>query len=123
MENCASGAGRADLAMTRFFGRMNRSDNQDALDMLKLHYGFTQVNLPRLAGGACHISDSMYDINRRRTPLQFQAFCGMLGSLAIGKDLTRCSEAELDQIRSYGERYKKLRTSLNSGLLPARFSV
>lgn len=109
MENCAGGAGRADLAMTRFFGRMNRSDNQDALDMLKLHYGFTQVNLPRLAGGACHISDSMYGINRRRTPLQFQAFCGMLGSLAVGKDLTRCSEAELDEIRLYGEFYKRIR--------------
>ena len=109
MENCASGAARADLAMTRFFGRMNRSDNQDALDVLKLHTGFTQVNLPRMAGGACHISDSMYDINHRKTPLKFQAFCGMLGSLAIGKDLTICSEAELNEIRSYTDLYKQIR--------------
>lgn len=109
MENCASGAGRADLAMTRFFGRMNRSDNQDALDMLTLHTGFTQVNLPRMAGGACHISDSMYHVNHRKTPLRFQAFCGMLGSLAIGKDLTICSDAELAEIRSYTDFYKKIR--------------
>lgn len=109
MENCASGAARADLAMTRIFGRMNRSDNQDALDMLKLHTGFTHVNLPRMAGGGCHISDSMYDVNHRKTPLRFQAFCGMLGSLAIGKDLTACTGEELAEIRSYAELYKRLR--------------
>ncbi len=109
MENCAAGAARADLAMTRSFGRMNRSDNQDALDMLKLHTGFTQVNLPRMAGGACHISDTMYGINLRRTPLKFQAFCGMLGSLAIGKDLPKCPEEELAAIRSYTDLYKKIR--------------
>lgn len=115
MENCASGASRADLAMTRFFGRMNRSDNQDALDMLKLHEGFTMVNPPRMAGGACHISDSMYHVNHRRTPLQFQAYCGMLGSLACGKDLTRCSDAELAEIRRYTDLYKKLRHVTNFG--------
>jgi len=109
MENCAAGGGRADLAMTRYFGRINRSDNQDALDMLKLHTNFTQVNLPRMAGGACHISDSMYDINHRRTPLQFQACCGMLGSLAIGKNLVKCTPAELAQIRSYADWYKQIR--------------
>ena len=115
MENCSSGASRADLAMTRFFGRMNRSDNQDALDMLKLHEGFTMVNPPRMAGGACHISDSMYHVNHRRTPLQFQAFCGMLGSLACGKDLTCCSDAELTEIRRYTDLYKKLRHVTNFG--------
>lgn len=115
MENCSSGASRADLAMTRFFGRMNRSDNQDALDMLKLHEGFTMVNPPRMAGGACHISDSMYHVNHRRTPLQFQAFCGMLGSLACGKDLTHCNEAELTEIRQYTDLYKKLRHITNFG--------
>lgn len=115
MENCSSGASRADLAMTRFFGRMNRSDNQDALDVLKLHEGFTMVNPPRMAGGGCHISDSMYHVNHRKTPLQFQAFCGMLGSLACGKDLTQCTEAELQEIRNYTDLYKKLRHVTNFG--------
>ena len=115
MENCSSGASRADLAMTRFFGRMNRSDNQDALDMLKLHEGFTRVNPPRMAGGACHISDSMVHINRRQTPLKFQAYCGMLGSLACGKDLARCSAGELAEIRRYVELYKKVRPIVQLG--------
>lgn len=115
MENCAAGAGRADLSMQRCFGRMNRSDNQDALDMVKLHENFSYVNHPRLAGGACHISDSMFGINLRRTPMKFQAYCGMLGSLACGKDLMHCSEEELDEIRSYTDLYKKIRHVTNFG--------
>ena len=94
---------------------MNRSDNQDALDMLKLHENFSYVNHPRLAGGACHISDSMFGINLRRTPMKFQAYCGMLGSLACGKDLMHCSEEELDEIRSYTDLYKKIRHVTNFG--------
>lgn len=117
MENCASGAARASLQMTRSFGRMNRSDNQDALDMLKLHEGFTYMNLPRMAGGACHISDSMVHVNNRVTPLKFQAYCGMLGSLACGKNLMLCSDEELTEIRAYVDLYKKLRPVIHLGNL------
>ena len=115
LENCASGGSRVSLQMTRAFGRINRSDNQDALDVLKLHEGFTFLNLPRMAGGACHISDSMVHINRRQTPLKFQAYCGMLGSLACGKDLARCSAGELAEIRRYVELYKKVRPIVQLG--------
>lgn len=117
LENCASGGSRVSLQMSRAFGRINRSDNQDALDILKLHEGFTYLNLPRMAGGACHISDSMFGINRRRTPLKFQAYCGMLGSLACGKDLARCSAAELAEIRHWVELYKKVRPIVQQGEL------
>lgn len=117
MENCASGAGRATLQMTKSFARMNRSDNQDALDMLKLHEGFTYLNLPRMAGGACHISDSMAHINGRRTPMKFQAYCGMMGSLACGKPLAKCSEEEIAEIRRYVELYKELRPIVHNGEL------
>ena len=115
LENCASGAARASLQMTRAFGRMNRSDNQDTLDILKLHEGFTYMNLPRMAGGACHISDSNYYVNHRTVPLKYQACCGMLGSLACGKNLMRCSDEELAEIRQYVDLYKKLRRVIHLG--------
>jgi alpha-galactosidase len=109
MENCASGAGRPDLAMSRYFSRINRSDNQDTLDILRLHEGFTWVQPTRLAGGACHISDAIYGVNLRRTPLQYQAFAGMMGSLAVGKNLLTCPAAEQEDIRGYVELHKRLR--------------
>ncbi|MBN2640157.1 MAG: alpha-galactosidase [Victivallales bacterium] len=109
LENCAAGAGRSDLAMSRCFGRMNRSDNQDTLDILRMHEGYTWLHLSRMAGGACHISDAVYHINLRKIPMKFQAYTGMMGSLAIGKNLPSCTAEELEEIRSYAELYKKLR--------------
>ncbi len=117
LENCASGASRISLQMTKSFGRINRSDNQDPLDMVCLHEGFTYLNLPRMAGGACHISDSMAHINERHTPTKFQAYCGFLGSLACGKPLVKCSETELKEIAAYVSLYKKLRPVLHRGEL------
>jgi len=108
-ENCASGSGRVDFAMHRFFDRINRSDNQDPLDMLYLHEGFSRVNLPKLAGGACHISTSMADINGRHTTMQYQAHIGMMGSLAIGKDLFKCTPEEIEEMKGYAKTYKEIR--------------
>ena len=109
IENCASGGGRSDLGMSRYFSRINRSDNQDPLDILKLHEGFTMLHLPGLAGGGCHISDDMGHINARQLTLTFQAIAGMLGSLAIGKNLALCPQEELDAIREWANLYKRLR--------------
>ncbi len=108
-ENCASGGGRTDLAMSRYFSRINRSDNQDTLDIQKLHEGFTWIHPSRLAGGACHISDGFYYVNRRKTPLRYQAFTGMMGSLAVGKNLFECPQEELDEISEYIKLHKRLR--------------
>ncbi len=115
MENCAEGNHRADWRFQRYFSRVNRSDNQDSLDILKLHEGFSFLHLPKWAGGGCHISDYTSMINGRIIPLRFQAYAGMLGSLAVGKRLTKCSPEELDEIREYGELYKKLRRVIHNG--------
>jgi alpha-galactosidase len=109
IENCASGAGRADLSMDRCFGRINRSDNQDALDILRLHEGFTWMHPTRMAGGGGHIGDGSHEINLRKTPLKFQAYVGMMGSLSVGKNLVACFEDELTEIRGYVDLYKQLR--------------
>ena len=114
-ENCACGNGRADWGMQRFFQRNNRSDNQDPLDELKLHEGFSYLHLPKFAGGGCHISCSGEHINRRAVPLQFQAFVGMLGSLAVGRRLSECSKTELEKLKAYGELFKKLRPVIHNG--------
>ena len=52
IENCVSGGRRVDFAMAEFSGRINRSDNQDPVDELKLHEGFSMFMLPKFAGGA-----------------------------------------------------------------------
>ena len=65
-ENCAAGSGRCDLAMDRYFARINRSDNQDTFDALQIEEGFTYLHLPKMAGGGCQISHSYsYFFNHR----------------------------------------------------------
>ncbi len=107
MENCASGAGRSDYGMNRYFGRMNRSDNQDALDALCMHAGYTLMHHPRLAGGGCNISDGMTFLNHRQPPNTFQALVGMMGSLSIGKKLPECTEEELQELRGYTDLFRQ----------------
>lgn len=115
MENCAAGNGRADWGINRLFARVNRSDNQDSLDILKLHEGFSYLHLPKSAGGGCHISDYAGHINARNIPIQFQAFAGMLGSLAIGKKLHELSDTEREELKAYAELYKNIRQTVHNG--------
>lgn len=115
-ENCAGGGMRTDLSMLRFSGRINRSDNQDPLDILKIHEGFSYFMLPKLAGGGCHISDVYTQHhNGRVTPMKYQAEIAMMGSLAVGRNLVELSEDEKVELKSYIERYKSLRHIIHLG--------
>ncbi len=115
-ENCACGNFRADWGFNRFFSRVNRSDNQESLDVLKLHEGFNYLHLSKAAGGGCHISDNyFYSFNHREIPRRFQAFTGMMGSLSIGVKLVDASESELEELKQYGSLYKKLRHIVQLG--------
>ena len=108
-ENCAAGSARSDLGMMHFFTRINRSDNQDTLDILSMHEGFTYLHPARSAGGACHISDESGAVNGRSLPLQYQAVAGMTGSLSIACNLCKASGEKLQLLKEYGDLYKKIR--------------
>ncbi len=116
LENCAAGNGRADWGINRMFGRVNRSDNQDSLDILKLHEGFSYLHLPKYAGGGCHISDYTGMVNRRHIPMAFQACAGMLGSLAIGKVLFELTPEQTEELKKYIVLYKELRPVIHGGV-------
>ena len=115
-ENCAGGGMRVDLSMTKFSGRINRSDNQDPLDILTIHEGFSYLMLPKFAGGGCHISD-VYTrhFNNRTTPMRYQAHVAMMGSLAIGKNLAEISPEEKSELKSYIDLYKQIRHIVHLG--------
>ncbi|MDW7655889.1 MAG: alpha-galactosidase [Bacillota bacterium] len=115
IENCASGGLRADLAMTRYCSRVNRSDNQDPLDMLKLHEGFTYINRSRTAGGGGHISASGSGVNGRHTSYRYKAHIAMMGSFAVGLDLRKCSAAELDDLSGWIKQHKLQRDTVQNG--------
>lgn len=113
-ENCASGGGRADFGMLPYADRINRSDNADPVDVIRIHEGFTTLFLPKLAGGAGNISPSPNNINGRSTPFLFRAIIGMTGSMSIGIDLTTCNDNTLHEIRRATEIFKTLRGDLHN---------
>lgn len=111
-ENCASGGGRTDFGMAPFADRINRSDNADPVDVMRLHEGFSTLFVPKLAGGAGNISPCPNHINGRRVPLDFRANSGMNGSLSVGVNLLHCSDAELDELRAKVDAFKAIRTDV-----------
>lgn len=109
-ENCASGSGRPDLKMDEYFARINRSDNQDTLDCIKMQEAFTYLHPAYMAGGAGHIS---YDITRmmnsREAPFRFMAHVGMMGWLATSLPLDQATPDELAEVKGYFELFKQIR--------------
>ena len=115
-ENCAGGGQRVDLGMLRFTGRINRSDNQDPYDVLRIHEGFSNIMLPKLAGGGCHIS-SVYTAhhNDRISTMKFQARVAMMGALAVGQHLLNLTTEQKEELKGYIEQYKSLRHIVHLG--------
>lgn len=111
-ENCAHGGARADFGMVPYADRINRSDNADPVDVMKLHEGFTTLFLPKTAGGAGNISPSPNTINGRVTPLSFRAHMGMMGSMSVGINLLQSPPEELSELRTWLETFKRLRPDL-----------
>lgn len=109
LENSAHGGARSDYGLLKNSDRINRSDNADPIDVLKLHEGFTMMFLPKLAGGAGNISSSPNGINGRISPLRFRAHLGMTGCMSVGIDLLKASEEEMEKIKEYIDEYKEIR--------------
>ncbi|MDO5580903.1 MAG: alpha-galactosidase [Planctomycetia bacterium] len=117
-ENCAGGSGRLDLEMDRYFSRINRSDNQDTLDILNIHEGFTYLHPSKMGGGGCQISHLYtYLLNHRDFPMQFMAYAGMMSWLSIGLPLDTTPQEELDECAEYIKLYKRFRHIVDFGEL------
>jgi len=114
IENCAHGGARCDFGLFEYCDRINRSDNADPIDVLRLHDGFTDMFLPRYAGGAGNIAPSPYYLNGRCAPLDYRAMLGMTGSMSVGIDLLTAPNSDVDRIKDYICYYKTIRNTLHN---------
>ncbi len=111
LENCAHGGARADYGMVKYSDRINRSDNADPIDVLKLHEGFSTLFLPKYAGGAGNLATSPNGVNGRVSPLKYRAYLGMTGSMSVGVNLLKIPKEEIEEIRQYVNTYKEIRNT------------
>ncbi len=112
IENCASGGGRADFGMLSYADRVNRSDNADPIDVLRLHEGYSTLFVPKLAGGAGNVAPSPYHLSGRQAPLSYRTDLGMTGSMSVGINLLKSPPEELAQLKEAIARFKILRPAL-----------
>ena len=123
IENCAEGGTRSDMSLAKWCGRINRSDNQDPVDVLQLHEGFTRVNLSKSAGGASHLHHTPGALNGRSPTLKYMAFVGFNGSLSCGLDLRRLSSEQIQEVKEYICFYKQIRKIVQLGDMYVLYSA
>ncbi|QQM39529.1 alpha-galactosidase [Streptomyces liliifuscus] len=113
-ESCSGGGGRIDLGIMARTDQVWTSDNTDPLDRLAIQHGFTQVHPARTM--AAWVTDSPnVQLNGRVSSLRFRFVSAMAGVLGVGGDLTRWSDEELAEARTWVELYKEIRPVVQGG--------
>ncbi|MEV0557835.1 alpha-galactosidase [Streptomyces sp. NPDC050597] len=113
-ESCSGGGGRIDLGIMARTDQVWTSDNTDPLDRLAIQHGFSQVHPARTM--AAWVTDSPnVQLNGRVSSLRFRFVSAMAGVLGVGGDLTRWSDEELAEARTWVELYKEIRPVVQGG--------
>lgn len=113
IESCSGGGGRVDLGVIGFTDQVWSSDNTDAFDRLRIQHGFTQAYTPGIM--MAWVTDSPNWVNQRSTSLEYRFLSSMQGSLGVGANLTKFTQAELDTSRRLIEAYKSVRETVQRG--------
>jgi alpha-galactosidase len=113
IEDCSGGAGRVDLGMMGLTDQIWASDNTDPFDRLSIQDGFTHAYAPGVMMD--WVSDSPSWVNNRATSLNYRFLSAMEGSLGIGANLNKWSDADLAQAARMVAAYKRVRRTVQQG--------
>lgn len=114
-ESCSSGGGRFDAGMLFYMPQTWCSDNTDAVCRMKIQYA-TSLMFPPITMGA-HVSEVPNQQTGRITPLQTRGHVAMSANFGYELDLTKCNEAEIEEIRNQINFYKQIRSVIQFGTL------
>jgi len=114
IESCSGGGGRVDLGMLEHVEEVWTSDNTEAFDRLRIQEGFTMAYTPKVM--MAWVTD-VPNMNGRVTPLRYRFLTAMQGSLGIGGNLSRWSEADGKLATDMVAYYKRVRPLVQEGSL------
>ncbi len=112
-ESCASGGGRADLAMLARAERVWTSDTNDPLERQRIQRGFSIVFPPEVMGA--HIGPPRSHTTGRTHPLGFRAATALFGHLGIEWNLLELDDADLVRLAAVVAEHQRLRPVLHGG--------
>jgi len=115
IEGCSGGGARVDLGMLRRVDQVWPSDNTDALDRQTIQYGFTEAYTAHVM--MAWVTDVPNGINGRVTPLMFRFLVAMTGSLGIGGNLNKWTDADMSVATRMVAFYKQIRATVQDGKL------
>ncbi|MFV0137939.1 alpha-galactosidase [Streptomyces sp. HMX87] len=113
IEACAGGGGRVDPGILGRTDQVWTSDNTDAVDRLRIQHGFSRLYPAGVM--SAWVTDSPNPLTGRSVPLRFRFHSAMAGVLGIGGDLTRWTDAELDEAAELVRVYKDIRPVVQRG--------
>jgi len=113
IESCASGGGRADLAILQRTARIWASDCNDPLERQVIQRGWSHLLPPEVVGA--HIGPPRAHTTGRSHRLSFRAATALFGHLGIEWNVLEASDRHLEALRWWIDRHKELRPLLHGG--------
>lgn len=105
LEGCSGGGGRFDAGMLYYAPQIWCSDNTDAIERLRIHYG-TSFGYP-MSSVSAHVSVCPNEQNGRVTPLKTRGICAMQGAFGYELDLGKMSDEEKEQVKEQVKTFKE----------------
>lgn len=105
LEGCSGGGGRFDAGMLYYVPQIWCSDNTDAIERLRIHYG-TSFGYP-MSAVAAHVSACPNEQNGRQTPFKTRGVCAMQGSFGYELDLNALSPEDTEEAKKQIALYKE----------------
>lgn len=115
IESCSSGGGRIDFGVLSRVHRVWPSDNNDAIERLRIMPAWSQF-LPLEVLGS-HVGPSPNPITGRRLGIDFRAKVAVFGHMGVETDPARMTEAEREVLAAHIALYKHWREVLHQGQL------
>jgi alpha-galactosidase len=115
IESCSSGGGRIDFGVLTRTHRVWPSDNNDAIERLRIIPAWSQF-LPLEVLGS-HVGPSPNPITGRRLAMDFRAKVALFGHMGVEADPARMIERDRESLAAHIALYKAWREVLHSGAL------
>lgn len=115
IESCSSGGGRIDMGVLARTHRVWPSDNNDAIERLRIIPAWSQF-LPLEVLGS-HVGPSPNPITGRRLAMDFRAKVAIFGHMGVEADPARMSDKERESLAAHIALYKDWRSVLHQGTL------
>ncbi|MFM7348700.1 MAG: alpha-galactosidase [Erythrobacter sp.] len=115
IESCSSGGGRIDMGVLTRTHRVWPSDNNDAIERLRIIPAWSRF-LPLEVLGS-HVGPSPNPITGRRLAMDFRAKVAIFGHMGVEADPARMSDKERATLAAHIALYKEWRAVLHAGAL------